>query len=445
MSVEAAKRLREGVIHNYSAIDEIASFPIHVSNDIEYVVAGASMVRRGSELTVLLIAGEAGKIDELKKYSYEQTNPVSGRDQIIPDRLLPCEPVMLEQAEEYVKSLAVVRLDLDAEICQVRYLLRDAGQFYDVLTDDPASTCILSPEESTAIINASSENLNMRAGLWEIAKTLVMLPAYMDAKIEFVKQETATTAMGKKWEGTSKERREVKELSPKDRIFYRHISAVRILKPRGTSNIVGRSYTPPKFQVPVKGFWRHFTNPTRLGHDEDGKEIEGKTWVKSHVRYVEKPEAPKIVYIKSSLANARRQLERFKIKMQAEKAAGNMMSPIPGSKTEAVYSEDQAIADAAYLYVMRCPAHGRDIYKVGYTDRDPESRARELSASTASPVPFLVVQAWAVTKGNLAEDQAHSALEKYRLAQNREFFVGAYHSIRERIEIAIRPFLIEGL
>jgi hypothetical protein len=91
---------------------------------------------------------------------------------------------------------------------------------------------------------------------------------------------------------------------------------------------------------------------------------------------------------------------------------------------------------------MRCPAHGRDIFKVGFTDRDPEIRARELSSSTSSPTHFLVVQAWAVSEGMSAERAAHYALDRFRLANNREFFQAPYSELRKDLESAISPWTL---
>jgi len=92
---------------------------------------------------------------------------------------------------------------------------------------------------------------------------------------------------------------------------------------------------------------------------------------------------------------------------------------------------------------MRCHAHGRDIFKIGITDIVPEVRARELSAATATPTHFLVVQAWAVSEGARAESAAHEALERFRLADNREFFTAPYSELRKGVEAAISPWSLD--
>ena len=99
-------------------------------------------------------------------------------------------------------------------------------------------------------------------------------------------------------------------------------------------------------------------------------------------------------------------------------------------------------SDGAFVYVLRCPAHSRDIYKVGHTDRDPEERARELSRVTSTPTPFLVVQAWAVSRGYEAEQAAHAALDGYRVDDRREFFRTDYAVLREALEKAIGPWIV---
>jgi hypothetical protein len=234
-----------------------------------------------------------------------------------------------------------------------------------------------------------------------------------------------------------KVRRALERVDPPQKILYRKISAIRIIRP--ASKIppeTGRSYTPPRFAVVVRGFWRIFTDSTTRGHDEAGNPIVGKTWVKAHTRYTDHPDAPKVVYIKSSLSYARRQLATYREKLLA--AHGSAPEACLAARADASVPPETS----GYLYVFRSPAHGRDIYKIGHTDRDPEVRARELSSTTGNPVPFLVVQAWAVSAPSAAEKAAHAALTQYRLALNREFFAGQYSELRRLIETAIEPWLV---
>lgn len=433
-SLKVAMDLKEGSIYNYSAYDDPTTLSFQMNDGIEYIIASASMVRRGPELTVLLTAGEKGQREHLNRLSFEDAVKYS---EIRPDESLPDEPVMLKGAPDFVKSYAACRFDLDAMTIQVRYLMLDAGRFRVVYSDDPDALAPLSEEERSNLLNTSSGKLDNRATLWELAKTAVLLPSYIQARIEFVKDESQSTALALQARKSLKVRLAIERVQPAAKVLYRRISAVRIIRPASSSPVgTGRAYTPPQFQVPVQGFWRVFLDSSRIGHDDAGNPVTGKTWVRPHTRYTDRPEAPKVVYIKSSLAYARRRLEEYRKKMGYKCTLANEQSDTPPP------SHPLGLEAPGYLYVFRSPAHGRDIYKVGFTDRDPESRARELSSASGNPVPFLVVQAWAVVDPRAAEVAAHKALSNYRLASNREFFVGQYALLRELIESAIAEWLI---
>jgi hypothetical protein len=433
-SLADAKNLKEGVIYNYSAYDDPTILSFQMNDGIEYILASVSMLRRGPELTVLVTAGEKGQREQLNRICLWDSVKYS---EVVPDESLPDEPIMLKGAPDFVKAYAACRFDLDAMTVQVRYLMLDAGRFFEVYTDDPDGLASMTEEKQSELLNANSDKLDTRATLWELAKTVVLLPSYIQARIEFVKDESQSTALALQAKNSLKVRLALEGVRPAEKVLYRRISAIRIIRPASPSPVgTGRAYTPPQFMVPVQGYWRVFMDSDRSGHDEAGNPVSGKTWVRPHTRYTDRPEAPKVIYIKSSLAYARRQLESYHKKMGYKCALSNEQSEIPGP-LQPLDSEAPG-----YLYVFRSPAHGRDIYKVGYTDRDPESRARELSSASGNPVPFLVVQAWAVVDPRAAEVAAHEALANYRLASNREFFVGQYALLRELIERAIEGWLI---
>lgn len=434
MTPDAALDLNEGIIYNFSAYDDPTALSMQVDDGLEYVIAGVSMLRRGPELTVLLVVGEKGQLERLQKSTWEDRAKYS---EVTPDESLPNEPIMLKGATDYVKAYAACRFDLKAMTLQVRYLMQDAGRYFVVDSDDPDGLAPLSEEKRAERLRVCNERLNTQATLWEVAKTAVLLPSYIRARIEFVKDEPQVTALGAQARNSLKVRKALDAIRPDTRILYRHISAIRIIRSASPAPAaIGRAYTPPLFQVPVQGFWRVFTDSSRTGHDEQGNPITGKTWVRSYTRYADRPEAPKVVYIKSSLAYARRQLEAYRKRMIVEELSASKHGETPAAS-------QSAGAVPAYLYVLRSPAHGRDIYKVGYTERDPETRAQELSSASGNPVPFLVVQAWAVGDGHAAEVAAHEALANFRLASNREFFIGQYALLRERIEVAIEDWVIK--
>lgn len=83
------------------------------------------------------------------------------------------------------------------------------------------------------------------------------------------------------------------------------------------------------------------------------------------------------------------------------------------------------------LYLMRCESHSQGILKVGVTTLDPHTRAKQLTAATASPIPFHVLYSREVPDVNAAEAAAHSALAGYRVNDKREYFrVSVYEAAR---------------
>jgi hypothetical protein len=79
--------------------------------------------------------------------------------------------------------------------------------------------------------------------------------------------------------------------------------------------------------------------------------------------------------------------------------------------------------DYNYIYIMRCQAYRKNLYKIGQS-RDPEKRARELSSPTGVAGRFEVLDKYKLPKHDavLAELRVHKALERYRANDNREFF-----------------------
>lgn len=78
------------------------------------------------------------------------------------------------------------------------------------------------------------------------------------------------------------------------------------------------------------------------------------------------------------------------------------------------------VIEPGWLYLLTNPAMP-GLVKIGMTTRSPEERALEL-ASTGVPMPFHVAAAWAVDDVRAAERDAHAALARYRVSDQREWF-----------------------
>ena len=73
-----------------------------------------------------------------------------------------------------------------------------------------------------------------------------------------------------------------------------------------------------------------------------------------------------------------------------------------------------------------------DFYKIGWTDRSPEERAKELSG-TGVPTPYRVAYSKSTNLTAEVEKEIHNKLDKFRPRSNREFFKIDLETIKKTI------------
>lgn len=450
-----AYTLTEGLIYNVTAADDASALLLSTRGDAAYGFRSASMLRTGDDLVMVLSVAEQLAASSLERLARTiagtaMLNIAPGKEALLQrlqdmgDEFGPSRIARIE-GTDLLPTTAMVRFNLKKRSVEGRCLLRDLGDRFDTLTDVFAALAgnMDLSEVSPAFLEMVA-TLDEYDALWEMAKALTLLPAYLDARIQVTQPERRETKVGKL---SGAKRRELVQVPQSQRLLYRTISAVRFERVAGAAaaGISGRSFTPPRFQIPVDGFWRDLASPAQVGKDPEGLPISGRTWVRAHVRFTDLPPPSEIktVYIKASLSVARKRLEVYRRRME-RKAEG----PVPAQVESLLPAAPEPVipADAgrygAYVYVMRCHAHSENLFKVGFTDRDPEVRAKELSASTSAPMPFVVLRAWAVTEGRAAEQAAHVALGAVRLSSTREFFQTPYTELQSLLEAAIQPWVL---
>lgn len=87
-----------------------------------------------------------------------------------------------------------------------------------------------------------------------------------------------------------------------------------------------------------------------------------------------------------------------------------------------------------YVYVLENDGYGEDVYKIGYTKKHPEHRAKQLSRGTGILYPFKVKYVFRCHDGEFLEREVHKALNKYRMSDDREFFNVGFSLVKEVIE-----------
>jgi len=89
-----------------------------------------------------------------------------------------------------------------------------------------------------------------------------------------------------------------------------------------------------------------------------------------------------------------------------------------------------------YIYVLHNEIMP-SLYKVGWTERSPEERAQELSA-TGLPEPFKVIFSVPTDMSMEVEKKIHEKLDEFRYRSDREFFKTDLNTIKEVINETLR-------
>lgn len=443
--------LTEGFIYNVNSSDLPGALLLTTQDAPSFGFLAASMIRRRDELTMLLSLAEQPKLDVmagLESMLGQELNVRPERQALLEHAELRKEKygdnrIVAIEGTDLLPSLAVVRFDLKSRAFAGRCLIRDLGDRWSTETDVLDALAAELEENNPAFQNMVSE-LDKYSTVWEMAKALTLLPAYLDAKVTLIKTEKRETRIAKL---PLSKRREIERAPMSHRKQFRNISAIRVVRPE-SETMSGRTFRPPQFQIAVDGFWRALKDPDQIGKDAEGLPVEGRTWVRAHVRHRDRPPPSEIktIYVKASLSDARRRIDAYRRRM-AKQLDALIPEPLdvvyPAATTTSMPEHARSGMHGAFVYIMRCQAHLEHLYKVGFTDRDPEIRARELSSTTATPSPFEVVRAWPVTEGLAAERAAHTALSAVRHSATREFFQTAFSDLQQAVEAAIRPWIIQ--
>jgi hypothetical protein len=307
----------------------------------------------------------------------------------------------------------------------VRAVYQDCGNHYSMTIDDPETLGIrdlnsLSQRESEQL-DIMVERIEKEGALFEIAATCFHLPAYFAFRITLVretKRDTAIAAM------SAVKRSQISSVNPEKRPLFRTVAALEIVDIGRLPAI--RSYTPPQYKVGVNGFWRKLELDS-VGKDVFGNPIKGRTWVKGHLRWRDRPQRQSTMFVKSSVVSAKAKAAAIMASDPSAVVLGENLPPIFPVEIE---PDDQS---TGWLYVMRCPLMDDDVYKIGWSSRTPKDRAEELSKATSVPMAYIVVESWKVEDARRIEATVHHVLTTFRINPRREFFKAPFEKIRAAI------------
>jgi len=385
--------LEEGVIYSYNGSHDPEELTFQCEGSSIFAVSGVSLVKHGGEVNVLMLAGKKCNLDEVTselEAAHSNMQPAAHREHITPSEELKIEAVPLIEGVSLWKTIVMCRIDTVSSSIDVRYVAHDCGQSFQAMTDD--MSVFLDADGSfldarfEGLAEKHAQNLAEYQSLFEFVKVCLNLPLYVARNEERIRVERHPTEY-KDVRGKLKYRKIDKYAPAAEKIALRNVLFVQPSHEDGAST---KTFYSPSIKIETSGYWKKIPLDA-LGQDKVGQPIHGRTWVEKRISWVEENAKSKPI---KTLNVARTQLEN------------------PG-----------------FIYVMRCAAHGKDIFKVGLTSRTADLRSSELTSSTSAPDQFLVVEEWEVTDCELAERIIHERLDQYRVNPKREFFQARYSVI----------------
>ena len=370
----------DGIIYSYDMVNDPDGY--HVKTPAStLVIAGLSLVRHSTELSCLLVAGENPPYPtdkEIEAIESAESETTPGRESIEPDRELTVRSRYLDRFPSYGRLLMLTRFDLSTSKYDVRYANVDLGKSYRVLTDDSTVLDDLPSDSAETDKQSILEELGRYKQLFSALASLIYLP------ILFVdKREQTNDSVFKTEFHTLQDEQSAKEVIKEfSQPVYRWERTIKCLRTRTYPSLPAKTITPPELSFERDGYWRPL-GPGEVGRDKKNNPIAGRSWVSRLDSWSAQPPSAFLL---------------------AERPA-----VLPDGD------------DPGVVYIVRSPSHEPEIYKVGLTRRTAESRAAELSG-TSAPLPFGILGQWAVGSCKAIEQEVHRRLDAYRVNPNREFF-----------------------
>lgn len=311
MGIEKLRTIPEGTVLNFSPIGDVHDMSFTDPSGKQVVIAGFALSRSGDLLNWLMIGGFVADIEaeteRLRKEALEwEANSVALTSTArMPDiEKVRAEP--LPGTDDVWKTIAYGIFNLRTRSHESRTFAHDYGTMYNMVSDDPCSLGVDSLEEMTEEQRAGYETYSKRldeyALVFDMAETAFLLPSYFAYRIDLVREVQRPTAAG----GNKVPRKDlmaVLRAEPGERPAFRRVASLDVTNlapaPKGT-----RSYTPPRFSVELDGFWRRIS-PTSVGKDPNGNPVAGRTWVRGHMRWRDRPQRRVPVLVKASVTAAR--------------------------------------------------------------------------------------------------------------------------------------------
>lgn len=372
------ENVQDDLIYSYNILNEVDEITFKTIDSQLYVIGGVSIIKRGNEAYVLLIAGEKGDIDSKTQKLREQAITQFSKSYLKFDKSSKPEAVKLFNKDDIWKVNLYIRVDLATKTVDVRYVQKDAGNSLTTITDDIGMLVSSFAKEYDLEEYMRNHILQVEnyQPIFEVAYKCLHLPEYFNFFEDSIQHEEHPTKLF-----TETLRKSALGKIPYDHSYFLKTRDVWVLDNKVSGLSPDLVLRTTELQIQRDGYWEQLA-PGEIGRGKNGEPIHNRTWVEKTLTWYQGSN-PKDVFV-------------------------DVSKPIS--------------QNAGYIYIMRNPAHALDIFKIGLTTKTADERAAQLSASTGSPDKFLIIQRWKVNDCFLAEKLIHQLLDNFRLNPKREFF-----------------------
>lgn len=397
------KNISENIVYNFEFTKDFDKISFKNSNGYLFLVRGLSLIRRGNEVTLSIVTGKKKNEDDILEKDIYKTlkSPSPDKDKIVQkvkedleNKGLKYE--YLDNEEEYIKTIITIRLDIENLTIDSRYIALETNLMFNITTDDrnifTDKEGRFLTEQHEEAYKRNIEEINKYDAIYDLVNYLIYLPYYFNINEDNIKSEDLETEYKNLIKNPLKKRKFQNTLGYKSSIkpvYY--LDKDNNLSP---TKIILRD---DLFKVEKSGFWKTLS-PDEVGLDKKGNTIHGRTWVNQSLAWFEAKEDELLI----------------------EEIQPQMEGP-----------------DVGYIYILRNPIMGNNVFKIGLTRNDVDFRVSQLS-KTSVPDKFYKVQEWLVKDCVLAEKQIHESLNDYRVDPRREFFELRYDKAVDVIVETIR-------
>lgn len=362
---------------------------------------GASIVKHGAEISIM----------GLSSIVKTQTNEPKVR--IDKDKIHPAKEFLTNLRDEIDTNdedffddtnrqplIYLMNYDLERETILSRYILHEQKDTFDIATDSLETYIELrkafnfDSQRLSEHFDAASQVLKLNEAAFVLLSQIPQSMKFLLDHDEIRLSRQPTDLFINKNESIV--RKINKEQFPQAR-KYAELRTILASSPAANEYIM----EPLPLKIESGGYWKKLSMGSS-GAGKNGEEVYGRTWVTVTESWSE--------------------------------IVGSNPSELPAKAVVQIKDQND---NQGIVYIMRNSSHKRNIFKVGFTTIDSESRAKGLDSASGVIDHFNVVIDWKVKRPRIVEQEVHLRLQNYRITKRREFFLVELKIIRETIETVI--------